>query len=95
MSKAVLYCLVLGLTYATLDKGVFHAGKGYTAEQLGDHLDATNDDGDAYFAECDEEDIVGENTLRGEVVVAPTAKKLVLNKGKKAPEEDKGEVVSV
>ena len=86
MSKAVLYALVIGLTYATLDKGVFKAGVGYTADQLGDHLDDTNEEGDAYFEEVGEEDVVAkENPQTNEIKV--TKKSVTINKKAAAPAE--------
>lgn len=78
MSKAVLYGLVLGLTYATLDKGVFHAGQAYTAAQVGDHLDDATDEGENYFAEIGEDDEVVEVVQSGEVKV--TKKSVTINK---------------
>lgn len=50
MSKK--YELVIGQTYATLKK-VFKAGETFTEEELGDDLNAQNDDGENYFAEAE------------------------------------------
>lgn len=69
MSKKVLYCLVIGLTYATLDRGVFRAGVAYDAEKLGDYVDSKNDQGENYFAEYDGD--VEDNKATGEAVVTP------------------------
>lgn len=93
MSKAVLYGLVIGLTYATLDKGVFREGVGYTAEQLGDHIDDTNDEGLNYFEEVGEDEIVGENLQSNEVKT--TKKSVTINKKTAAASEGDGKVGDV
>lgn len=82
MSKNTLYCLILGMTYATLDKGVFRAGVGYTRDQLGKHVDDTDDTGEPYFSEVEEDAEVLEDTVHNEVVISK--KSLVINK-KAAP----------
>lgn len=69
MSKKVLYCLAIGLTYATLDRGIFRAGVAYTPEKLGDYVDAKNDQGENYFTEYGGD--VEDNKVTGEAVVPP------------------------
>lgn len=93
MSKAVLYALAIGLTYATLDKGVFRSGVGYTAEQLGDHLNDQNEAGEDYFVETDEDSVLGENPASGEVEVKPKSKSVVFKKA--GADADKGETLTV
>lgn len=92
MSKSVLYGLVLGITYATLDKGIFRVGVGYTAEQLGEHVEDKNDDGEKYFEEVDAEEIVGDDVVRGEVKISKKSitirKKAVVSAA--GPEDDEG-----
>lgn len=78
MSKNTLYCLTLCTTYATLDKGVFRAGVGYTSTQLGSHAEDTNDYGEPYFSEVEEGTEVVEDIVRNEVVISK--KSLVINK---------------